>query len=128
MSPSEYFARNCLLGASLLTATETKARDDIGVSRIMWGQDYPHAEGTFPYTRESLNLVFGDVGERDRRSILAENAAELYRFDLGQLQTIADVHGPSPQEVDRPVEKLPQVPDDTYSPVFAVGLADLRSS
>ena len=27
----------------------------------MWGQDYPHAEGTYPYTTEALRNTFSDV-------------------------------------------------------------------
>ena len=54
MKPSEYFRRNCYLGASFLTPREVPCLPQVGVDRVMWGSDYPHAEGTFPYTRQAL--------------------------------------------------------------------------
>ncbi len=41
----------------------------------MWGSDYPHDEGTWPYTREHLRARFHDVPEKELREILAGNVA-----------------------------------------------------
>ena len=41
MNPSGYFARNCWVGASLLTPSEGLFRDQVGVSKMMWGWDFP---------------------------------------------------------------------------------------
>ena len=51
----------------------------------MWGSDYPHDEGTAPFTREHLRQVMHDLPEADKRAILGENAAKLYGFDLDAL-------------------------------------------
>ena len=51
----------------------------------MWGSDYPHDEGTGPYTREALRQVMHDLPEDEMRRILGENAAKLYGFDLDAL-------------------------------------------
>src|SRR5690606_15878646 len=90
MSPSEYFARNIWVGASLLTPSEMTARDQVGVSKLMWGQDYPHAEGTFPYSRQAYQLLLGDLQDDEIRMMLGETAAEVYGFDLAALQPLAD--------------------------------------
>src|SRR5262249_50272790 len=45
--PSEYFARQVHLGASLFSRAEAEARYEIGVQKIGIGMDYPHHEGTW---------------------------------------------------------------------------------
>jgi predicted TIM-barrel fold metal-dependent hydrolase len=103
VSPAEYFARQCYIGASGMTHGEVAMRHEIGVDRIMWGADYPHHEGTWPHTRLALRLLFSDLPEEEVRRITSENAAEVYGFDLGALQRIADEIGPTVEEVATPV-------------------------
>jgi predicted TIM-barrel fold metal-dependent hydrolase len=118
MSPSEYFRRNCYLGASLLAPEEAANRDQVGFDRIMWGVDYPHAEGCYPYTKEALRLTFAGVPEDELRMMLSGTAAKVYGFDLDSLQAVADRIGPTVSEAAQPLEKLPRVPDDTWALVF----------
>jgi len=94
------------------------ARHHLGVNRIMWGIDYPHAEGCFPYAREAMRLTFVDVPEPEIRAMLGETAADVYGFDLEQLRPIADRVGPTVGDVAEPLATLPRVPEDTYSAVF----------
>ena len=54
LTPSEYFQRNFWVGASFLRPSESALRYEVGVDRIMWGADYPHSEGSYPYTTEAL--------------------------------------------------------------------------
>ena len=63
MTPSEYFARNFWIGASFLRPSEAPLCHDLGVDRIMWGADYPHSEGSYPYTTEALRVAFADCAE-----------------------------------------------------------------
>jgi predicted TIM-barrel fold metal-dependent hydrolase len=58
MKPSEYFARNIWVGASFLRSSESELRPHFGPDRIMWGDDYPHSEGTWPFSREALRVAF----------------------------------------------------------------------
>ncbi len=58
MKPSEYFARNVWVGASFLRSSESALRPQFGGDRIMWGDDYPHSEGTWPFSREALRVAF----------------------------------------------------------------------
>ena len=52
---------------------DAAARDKIGPDRFMWGSDYPHDEGTYPFTREHLRQLFhgtpeaGDAGHPGRQ-------------------------------------------------------------
>mgnify|MGYP003338753213 CR=1 FL=1 len=59
MKPSEYWRRQCYVGASAhSTRAEIEARDKIGVRNIMWGSDYPHPEGTWPASAERTREMF----------------------------------------------------------------------
>jgi hypothetical protein len=111
LTPSEYFARNCYVGASFLRPIECTLRYDVGVDRIMWGSDYPHTEGSWPYTREALRASFADVPEPEVRSMLAGNAAAVYGFDLDALAVVAERIGPTVDQVAKPLASYP--PDST---------------
>jgi len=73
----------------------------------MWGSDYPHDEGTHPFTREHLRQVFSDTPPAELQRILGGNAAELFEFDLGALQKEADRYGPTVAELATPLAELP---------------------
>ena len=51
MLPSEYFDRNCWIGVSFPSPREAKARHKIGLHKFMWGADYPHNEGSTPFSK-----------------------------------------------------------------------------
>jgi len=113
--PSEYFATNCWLGASFPSPTEVGVLDTIALDRYMWGSDYPHKEGTYPYTKESLRRSFSSLPEADLRKIFSENIARVYDFDLDALAPLAAEYGPTPDEIAVPLD---EVPADSVSPAF----------
>ena len=55
-----------------------RLRDIIGVDRIMWGSDYPHAESTFPESQRILDEIMEDVPDEERAVLVGGNCAELY--------------------------------------------------
>lgn len=77
LKPSEFWARQCYIGASFMRPVECAERHDIGVDRIMCGNDYPHLEGTGPFTREALRYTFSRVSSAEVAAMLGENAAEV---------------------------------------------------
>jgi len=87
------------LGGSLMKRYEAEMRDQIGVSRIMWGSDYPHLEGAAPVHRLVLRHVFGGLPQDDVRAMLGANAVDLYGFDGAVLQAVADRVGPTPADL-----------------------------
>ncbi|MEE9415037.1 MAG: amidohydrolase family protein [Acidimicrobiales bacterium] len=115
MKPSEYFARNVWIGASFPSPKECEAIQTIGVDRVMWGSDYPHHEGTYPFSREALRRGMHDWSEQDMRKVLATNAAEVYGFDLAALAPLAAEHGPTVQELR---VSLDEIPAKATSPAF----------
>ena len=115
-SPSSYWATNGHVGASFFRPTECALRDQIGVDRIMWGADYPHTEGTFPYTSEALRMTFADIDPTEVAAMLGGNAADVYGFDLDALAPVAAKVGPRVEDVAVP---LTEVPKHATSPLFA---------
>ncbi len=99
MKPSEYFRRNVFIGASCMSRRESEMRDAIGVGNMLWGSDYPHPEGTWPFTREKMCETFQGLPEDDVRDMLGRNAARVYGFDLAQLGKVAEKVGPTLAEI-----------------------------
>jgi predicted TIM-barrel fold metal-dependent hydrolase len=77
--PSDHFRRNVFLSFQ-----EDRAailwREVIGVENLLWGNDYPHAESTFPRSVEILRRDLRGVPARDARRIAGDNAAALFGF------------------------------------------------
>ena len=120
--PSFYARRNCWYGASFPSTADLAGIDEIGIEKVLWGNDYPHYEGTFPYNLESLRLTFCGISDRDRRLLLGENAAQLYNFDLEALRPLAELHGPRPSQIDDPLPR-DEIPRDSGCYLFHNALA-----
>jgi predicted TIM-barrel fold metal-dependent hydrolase len=114
--PSEYWQTNCWLGASFMTREDALERDAVGVDRIMWGSDYPHDEGTFPFTREALAHTFAGIDRDEVAAMVGGNAAEVYGFDLAALQPIADRIGPDADAIYAGIDTLPDSTSMAFEP------------
>jgi hypothetical protein len=103
-APSDYWKRQCYVGASTPSLLEAKLRHEIGIESMMFGIDYPHFEGTWGRTRRFIRATFGKAGTTpaEARKLFAENAARCYGFDLGVLDEIAQRVGPTVEEVLTP--------------------------
>ncbi|MCU0274581.1 MAG: amidohydrolase [Acidimicrobiales bacterium] len=111
-SATEYFLQNCYVGASQPTPADVRAGIDVlGVERFMWGSDYPHEEGTHPYTLEHLRQNFSHLPKDTVQRMLAGTAAELYGFDLEALRPLAQQVGPRVADVATPLDELPANPN-----------------
>jgi predicted TIM-barrel fold metal-dependent hydrolase len=113
--PSVYAKRNCWYGASFPSPRDIRGREIVGVDRILWGNDYPHFEGCYPYSRENMRLAFADVDPTEVRMMLGENAAALYGFDLEALRPRADRLEITPEMVKVPLD---EIPEDSACPTF----------
>lgn len=116
--PSEVWRDNCFVGASFMRPHEVPLRDRIGLDKIMWGSDYPHDEGTFPYTREGLRIAYAGLRREEVAAMVGGNAAHVYGFDLAALDRIAAKVGPTVEEIAEPLREIPK---DATSPAFAPG-------
>jgi predicted TIM-barrel fold metal-dependent hydrolase len=77
--PSTYWYRNMAatfeedeLGLSM--------RDRLGVENLLWATDYPHADSTFPRSREVIATEFADCTTQETAALVAGNAARIYRL------------------------------------------------
>ena len=75
--PSEYWGRQFFATfeddrAAVLTRTL------IGVQCLLWGNDYPHRDSTWPASQALLDELFEGVDEADRAAMTHGNVAALY--------------------------------------------------
>jgi predicted TIM-barrel fold metal-dependent hydrolase len=80
MLPSDYWRRN-MFAVFMEDPLATKLRAEIGIDNLLWGNDYPHQESTWPRSQEFLDRFFRDVPEEQRTKIVFENAARLFKFN-----------------------------------------------
>ena len=99
MKPSDYFDRNCFIGSSNTKRREIGMRYEIGLDNMLWGNDFPHPEGTWPKSREWLQKTYHDVPIDETRRMIGEAAAEVFGFDLDALRPIADKIGVTPESL-----------------------------
>ena len=114
-TPSEYVEQSVWIGMSFPAPSEVKTRDLIGSHKLMWGNDYPHHEACWPFSKENLRRSFHDVPEAEIRKMTSGNIAGVYGFDLDKLAPIAARVGPTPAEVAVPLDVIP---DGATSPAF----------
>lgn len=83
LKPSEYVQRQIHVQFAD-DPTAVKARHITGLSTIMWGNDYPHAEGTFRSSAECIAENFDGVPDEDRAAILGGTLAGIVGFDTAK--------------------------------------------
>ena len=84
LKPSEYFRRQ---GAVTFT-DDPVAISNLSVTgseALLWSNDYPHTEGTFPRSGEVIDSIIEALSPLDAENLLFRNAARLYDFDLEYL-------------------------------------------
>jgi predicted TIM-barrel fold metal-dependent hydrolase len=80
-SPLEMFRRNfwfCMLD----DPSAIRVRDVIGVDRIMFEVDYPHADSSWPATQKLIDRQLGSLPQSDIERITWKNAAELFQHEV----------------------------------------------
>ncbi|MFI9834682.1 amidohydrolase family protein [Streptomyces sp. NPDC051913] len=80
LKPTEYVRRQIHVQFAD-DPTAVKARHITGLSTVMWGNDYPHAEGTFRSSAECIAENFDGVPDEDRAAILGGTLADVVHFD-----------------------------------------------
>ena len=79
MRPSDYWRRQCK-ATFQFDRIGTKLIDDMGVETLMWGSDYPHADGVWPESSKYIEENFGHLGADVVHKITCENAGKFYRL------------------------------------------------
>ena len=55
-------------------------REITGTDCLLWGNDYPHNEGAFPYSHEWAGKQFADVAPHQAKAILHDNGAKVFKL------------------------------------------------
>ncbi len=84
MRASDYFRRQ---GAITITDDDVALRtlESRDARRLLWGNDYPHDEGTFPNSRTQIDEIQKRLSAEDAHKVLCGNAARIFGFDLDHL-------------------------------------------
>ena len=72
----------------------------------------PTTRGPTPSPARRLRQVLPGIGPDEKQKILGENCAKLYDFDLAKLAPLAAKFGPTVEELDEPLDRLPENPND----------------
>ena len=80
--PSEYFHEHGFASfqedaAGLAVAESMNLADN-----FMWGNDYPHHEGTWPHSAEAIERTMSGLSDGARAKVLGLNAARLFGFEV----------------------------------------------
>jgi predicted TIM-barrel fold metal-dependent hydrolase len=78
--PSDYFREHFYWGF-IYDRIGMRLRYDIGVDKIMWGNDFPHSAGDWPNSRRVIDDLFSGVPEDEKRKMLVENAVSFFHLN-----------------------------------------------
>lgn len=82
--PSEYFAENIFVTFQD-DWTAFRFAGSMNWHRLMWANDFPHSDSTWPWSQDLLDKHSSDLTEEQQKAILCDNVAELYGIDTAAL-------------------------------------------
>lgn len=78
--PSEYFREHIYLTFQD-DWVAFQMKDMCNIRRLMWANDFPHSDSTWPWSQELLRKHAANLSEEERNLILHDNVAELYELE-----------------------------------------------
>jgi predicted TIM-barrel fold metal-dependent hydrolase len=82
--PSEYFA-DCIYVTFQDDWTAFRFADSMNWRRLMWANDFPHSDSTWPWSQDLLAEHTRHLTDEQKRAILSSNVADLYGVDVATL-------------------------------------------
>ena len=80
LPPSAYFKRQIWATFQKdFHGVEAMAR--LAPDNAMWGSDYPHRDGTWPFSQKAIAEQFARIAPEVRRKMLWENVRRVYRIE-----------------------------------------------
>ncbi len=79
--PSEYFLNNIYLTFQD-DWTAFKYREDMNPRRLMWANDFPHSDSTWPWSQGILEEHTKDMSQKEKDWILHDNVVECYNLPI----------------------------------------------
>jgi predicted TIM-barrel fold metal-dependent hydrolase len=84
--PSEHFSLNIYLTFQD-DWTAFRHADDMNWRRLLWANDFPHSDSTWPWSQDVLAEQAAALRPEQREAILSANVAELYGIDRAALDS-----------------------------------------
>jgi predicted TIM-barrel fold metal-dependent hydrolase len=82
--PSEYFAEH-ISTTFQDDWTAFRVADQMNWRRLMWANDFPHSDSTWPWSQEMLVEQTAQLTAEQQHAILSGNVADLYAIDTAAL-------------------------------------------
>ena len=79
-APSAYVREHCYWGF-IYDPIGIRLRYDVGVDKIMWGNDFPHSAGDWPNSKRVIEDMFSGVAQVERAKILVDNAVDFFHLN-----------------------------------------------
>lgn len=64
-------------------------KDHMNIERMMWANDYPHSDSTWPWSQDVLREQLAHMTEDEKNLVLHDNVATLYKLDTSNLKSLA---------------------------------------
>jgi predicted TIM-barrel fold metal-dependent hydrolase len=64
-------------------------KDHMNIKRMMWANDYPHSDSTWPWSQQVLTEQLAHMTEDEKNFVLHDNVAHLYKLDTSKLKARA---------------------------------------
>jgi hypothetical protein len=77
--PSQYLREHCYWGF-IYDPIGLRLRYEIGVDKIMWGNDFPHSAGDWPNSRRIIGDLLSAVPDDEKIKILTSNVADYFHL------------------------------------------------
>ncbi len=79
--PSDYFRENIYLTFQD-DWVAFQMKDMCNIRRLMWANDFPHSDSTWPWSQELLKKHTANMTEQEKNWVLHDNVAELYHLSI----------------------------------------------
>jgi predicted TIM-barrel fold metal-dependent hydrolase len=87
-TPADHFRRNVFLSFQDDRPC-IELRQILGVENLQWGNDYPHAESTFPRSRDFLAAQLRGIPVEEAAAIAGGNTARMYGFKVHGIKKVS---------------------------------------
>jgi predicted TIM-barrel fold metal-dependent hydrolase len=97
--PSELFARN-MWCCMIEEPQALQYRQLIGVDKVLWENDYPHADTPWPLVQESVDHVFTGIPQHEIDMMTHGNAEKLFNWEMADAGLIGGFESDKPVTFD----------------------------
>jgi predicted TIM-barrel fold metal-dependent hydrolase len=80
--PPSYYLKRQAHATFMWDPMAVQNRNITGTDSLLWGNDYPHPEGSFPWSQEWIDKQFAGVPEDDIDKMVRGNAARLFKIKV----------------------------------------------